>query len=253
VRRQSPFLHPEFRPTKCLDAIEQRRASIFIGVPAMYRMLLRPRQDRVCRRCAAWLGGRRHASLVASKFNSPRRTRSLPTSAAIVAACSFEGYGMVESVRRRGAQASPPMLNSGSASRSGSECPGYNSRSSTTTQRGRSGKSAKLLLRGSWGDEGLLGDTEASAAALHRGRLAAHRRLARKGMLSRSCSPGSHKGRDQHCGYLGVRPRGRAACSRNIPYVLEAAVLGVLRRSQRRGPVRGGASRRTRRFSTRTR
>ena len=33
------YLLPKFNPVKVLDAIEQRRATMFVGVPAMYRML----------------------------------------------------------------------------------------------------------------------------------------------------------------------------------------------------------------------
>src|SRR5690606_6287442 len=33
------YLLPRFNPVRVLDAIEQRRATMFVGVPAMYRML----------------------------------------------------------------------------------------------------------------------------------------------------------------------------------------------------------------------
>src|SRR5205823_11759037 len=34
------YLLPRFRPDDVLDAIESRRGTVFIGVPAMYRMLI---------------------------------------------------------------------------------------------------------------------------------------------------------------------------------------------------------------------
>ncbi len=40
------YFLPKFRPDEALDAIESRHASIFIGVPAMYRMLLEAGAER---------------------------------------------------------------------------------------------------------------------------------------------------------------------------------------------------------------
>ena len=50
------YLLPKFRPDAVLDAIESRRATMFIGVPAMYRMLLEAgADDRDLRSVRIWL------------------------------------------------------------------------------------------------------------------------------------------------------------------------------------------------------
>ena len=49
---------PRFRPVEVLDAIESRRASIFLGVPAMYRMLLEAGAENRDLRCVrVWISG----------------------------------------------------------------------------------------------------------------------------------------------------------------------------------------------------
>ena len=57
------YFLPQFRPDEVLDAIEDRRATVFVGVPAMYRMLLEAgaEQRDLSSVRACGLGCRRHA------------------------------------------------------------------------------------------------------------------------------------------------------------------------------------------------
>ena len=110
------YLLPRFNPVRVLDAIEARRAAIFIGVPAMYRMLLEAgAEDRdLTSRADVGLRRRRHAV-------RPRRPRSrrwarpspCPSSAPVGEAAFFEGYGMVELGGGAAAKISPPFLDVG--------------------------------------------------------------------------------------------------------------------------------------------
>ncbi|MCB1002835.1 MAG: AMP-binding protein, partial [Acidimicrobiales bacterium] len=52
------YFLPRFRPTDVLDAIEQRRSSLFIGVPAMYRMMWEAgAAERDLSSVRAWISG----------------------------------------------------------------------------------------------------------------------------------------------------------------------------------------------------
>ena len=81
------YLLPKFHPVKVLDAIESRRATMFVGVPAMYRMLeeagaserdLTSRADLGlrCRRDAARAGGAVQADGGHGHGPAPRRGRA---------------------------------------------------------------------------------------------------------------------------------------------------------------------------------
>ena len=123
---------------KVLDAIEPRRATIFIGVPAMYRMLDEAgAEERDLTSVRVWASGadamppelaERFKKMGATVTRAAARRRSARPMFA-------EGYGMVEVGGGVAAKVSPPFLGrSGrSASRSGSRCPATRCRSSTRT------------------------------------------------------------------------------------------------------------------------
>lgn len=94
------YLLPKFDAREALDAIESRRATIFIGVPAMYRMLLEAGAgSRDLRSIRVWGSG---ADVMprelARSFQKMGAIATLPLSGTSVGgAASFEGYGLVES------------------------------------------------------------------------------------------------------------------------------------------------------------
>jgi acyl-CoA synthetase (AMP-forming)/AMP-acid ligase II len=93
-------LFPKFDATAILDAIESRRASIFVGVPAMFRMLLEAgAEERDLRSVRVWASG---ADVMprdlAKRFQKMGATATLPLLGVSVGEAVFaEGYGLVES------------------------------------------------------------------------------------------------------------------------------------------------------------
>ena len=93
-------LLPKFDAVQVLDAIERRRATIFIGVPAMYRMMLEAgAESRDLRSIRVWGSG---ADVMprdlAKRFQKMGATATLPfLGTSVGEAVFFEGYGLVES------------------------------------------------------------------------------------------------------------------------------------------------------------
>ncbi len=87
-----------FRPVEVLDALESRKSSGFIGVPAMYRML----EDtgaakRNLRSVRIWMSGADAMPQgLITTFQSYGATAKLPVLGALGHATFVEGYGMVE-------------------------------------------------------------------------------------------------------------------------------------------------------------
>src|SRR4051812_761361 len=93
-------LLPKFDAVTVLDQIESRRATMFIGVPTMYRMLLEAgAEDRDLRSVRVWASG---ADVMprdlARRFQKMGATVTLPGIGASIGEAVFaEGYGLVES------------------------------------------------------------------------------------------------------------------------------------------------------------
>ena len=110
---------------------------MFIGVPAMYRMMLEAgAAERDLSSVRVWgSGADAMPAELAAPVQADGATATLPIVGAVGEASFFEGYGMVESRRRGGGQAclASAARASGSASRWASRCPATGSRWSTTT------------------------------------------------------------------------------------------------------------------------
>lgn len=112
MARISVYFLPRFRPEDALDAIEQRRATIFVGVPAMYRLLLEAgAEERDLRSVRLWASG---ADVMppdlAYRFQRMGATVTLPLLGASVGGALFiEGYGMVEVGGAVAATMTPPI------------------------------------------------------------------------------------------------------------------------------------------------
>jgi acyl-CoA synthetase (AMP-forming)/AMP-acid ligase II len=104
-----------FRPDEALDAIEQRRATMFIGVPAMYRLLLEAgAEQRDLRSVRVWASG---ADVMpqdlARRFQRLGASATLPVLGTSIGQALFvEGYGMVEVGGGVAAKISPPGISS---------------------------------------------------------------------------------------------------------------------------------------------
>jgi long-chain acyl-CoA synthetase len=95
----SAYFLPRFRPDEALDAIESRGASIFIGVPAMYRLMDEAgAEERDLSSVRVWISGAdAMPPELAKKFRRLGAAITLPGLARSVGEATFvEGYGMVE-------------------------------------------------------------------------------------------------------------------------------------------------------------
>jgi acyl-CoA synthetase (AMP-forming)/AMP-acid ligase II len=104
---------PRFDGKAVLDAIEERRATMFVGVPAMYRMLLEAgAEQRDLRSVRAWASGADVMPIeLARRFQAMGAAVTLPLVGASVGEAAFlEGYGMVETGGGVVARVSPPGL-----------------------------------------------------------------------------------------------------------------------------------------------
>src|SRR4051812_21751045 len=223
------YFIPKFRPTDVLDAIEQRHASIFIGVPAMYRMLLEAgAEQRNLSSVRAWgSGADAMPAELAATFKRLGATASLPIVGPIGEALFFEGYGMVESGGGAAVKASPPMLNIGLGESLGFPMPGYKFR--VVDDEGHdvsAGQVGELLLRGPGVTKGYWGDSEATAGALTDDGWLRTGDLARKGVLGAVVFEGRKKDVIKHGGYSVYALEVEHTLEEH-PDVLEAAVLGL--------------------------
>jgi acyl-coenzyme A synthetase/AMP-(fatty) acid ligase len=233
----SVYFIGKFRPNDVLDAIETRRASIFVGVPAMYRMLLEAgAESRDLSSVRAWgSGADAMPAELAAKFKSLGATASLPFVGPIGEALFFEGYGMVESGGGAAVKASPPMLNLGLGESLGFPMPGYKFR--VVDEDGNdvgAGQIGELLLKGPGVTKGYWGDTAATEAALTEDGWLRSGDLARKGVMGAVVFSGRKKDVIKHGGY-SVYALEVERTLEDHPDVLEAAVLGLP--DERKGEV----------------
>jgi len=162
---------PHFNPVHVLDAIESRRASMFIGVPAMYRMLLEAgAEDRDLTSVRVWASGADSMpSELAARFKRMGATVTLPLLGPIGEAAFVEGYGMVELGGGAAAKVSPPGLGFGLGSDSfGFPLPGWSFRvvDPETGERLPAGRSGELQIKGPGVTTGYWGDDAATADAV---------------------------------------------------------------------------------------
>jgi len=165
------FLLPTFHPVRVLDAIEERRAGIFVGVPAMYRMLLEAgAEERDLSSIRAWCSGAdAMPPELATTFKKLGATVTLPVVGPVGEAAFIEGYGMVEVGGGAAAKVSPPFLGLGLGRDSfGFPLPGYQFRvvDPATGDQLPVGRSGELLIKGPGVTSGYWGDADATSAAV---------------------------------------------------------------------------------------
>jgi acyl-CoA synthetase (AMP-forming)/AMP-acid ligase II len=225
------YLLPRFSAGEVLDAIESRRASIFIGVPAMYRMLDEAgAESRDLRSVRVWGSG---ADVMprdlARRFQRMGAAATLPVVGASVGeATFFEGYGLVESGGGAIVRVAPggmPMPFLGDSM--GVTVPGYRTR--IVGDDGLdvpTGAVGELWLRGPGVLQGYHGDASATADALtHDGWLRTGD-LARRGPLGSIVFAGRRKDVVKVGGYSVFAAEVERALEEH-PDVLEAAVVGL--------------------------
>jgi acyl-CoA synthetase (AMP-forming)/AMP-acid ligase II len=125
------YLLPKFRPDDALDAIERRRATVFVGVPAMYRMMEEAgAEERDLSSVRMWASGADampHA--LARRFQKFGAAAQLPWVGRTVGEALFvDGYGMVELGGGAVVKVLPPGLHLPIGDLLGLPMPGYHLR-----------------------------------------------------------------------------------------------------------------------------
>jgi len=225
------FLLPKFRPDKALDAIEERRATIFIGVPAMYRMMLEAgAEKRDLRSVRLWASG---ADVMPEdlirKFKKMGAIATLPLVGASVGEAAFvDGYGMVELGGGVAIRFSMPGMNLPFASNVVSALPGYKLRviDDETGDDVRLGQVGELVVKGPGVMKGYHGKDDATEEAITEDGWLRTGDLARKGPLGLVQFAGRKKHVIKHGGYSVFAVEVERALEEH-PAVVEAAVIGL--------------------------
>jgi acyl-CoA synthetase (AMP-forming)/AMP-acid ligase II len=231
------YFLPKFRPDDVLDSIERRHASIFIGVPAMYRMLVEAgAEQRDLTSVRMWgSGADTMPADLAAKFKQLGATARLPIVGPVGEAVFFEGYGMVESGGGAAVKASPPLLRFGLGESLGFPLPGYRFR--VVGEDGNdvgAGQVGELLLKGPGVTRGYWGDADATGATISADGWLRTGDLARKGPFGTVVFGGRQKDVIKNGGYSVYALEVERALEEH-PDVLEAAVLALP--DERRGEV----------------
>jgi acyl-coenzyme A synthetase/AMP-(fatty) acid ligase len=219
---------PSFRPEAVLDAIETRRASIFVGVPAMYRMLLEAgAEHRDLSSVRVFMSGADvMPSELAAKFKRMGSTATL-LGRPVGEAAFIEGYGMVESGGGAAVRLSPPGFSLPFIDGVGLPLPGYRFR--VVDDLGRevpAGVAGELLLKGPGVLEGYYRDEQATASAMTEDGWLRTGDLARRGPLGGIYFAGRKKDVLMVGGYSVGAGEVQEALEAH-PDVLEAAVVGL--------------------------
>ncbi|MEX2294467.1 MAG: AMP-binding protein [Acidimicrobiales bacterium] len=226
------YLMARFNPVRVLDAIEQRRATIFVGVPAMYRMLDEAHAgERDLTSVRVWASGADSMPPeLAERFKRMGATITVPLFGAVGQATFAEGYGMVELGGGVAAKVSPPFLGAGAGPLGealGFALPGYEMRIvDEAGEERRDGSVGDLQVRGPGVLTSYWGDDAATAAVLTEDGWLRTGDLARKGPLGLLVFEGRSKHVIKHGGYSVYALEVEHALEQH-PDVLEAAVVGL--------------------------
>ena len=221
---------PKFRPDEALDAIESRRATIFIGVPAMYRLMDEAGAEKRDLRCVrVWASG---ADVMpqdlARKFQGFGATATLPLTGGSVGQAMFvEGYGMVEVGGGVAAKVSPFGLPTPLGDFLGMPLPSY--RFKVVGDDGaevRVGQVGELWVKGPGVLDGYHGDPEATAAVKTADGWLRTGDLVRRGLFGLVAFAGRSKDVIKKGGYSVYAVEVQAALEEHSS-VAEAAVLGI--------------------------
>jgi long-chain acyl-CoA synthetase len=224
------YVLPRFDQAAVLDAIEQRRATGFVGVPAMYRRLLDAgAEQRDLTSVRVWASGAdAMPAELAARFKAMGATATLPLLQRPVGEALFaEGYGMVEAAGGVAVKLSPPLLRAGLGSSLGIPVPGNRFR--VVDEDGdevRAGSTGELQVQGPGVLRGYWGSPEADAAALTDDGWLRTGDLVVKGPVGTFSFVGRSKDVLMHGGYSVYAVEVEHALEEH-PDVVEAAVVGL--------------------------
>ena len=218
------YFLPHFRPTDVLDALESRKSSLFIGVPAMYRMMWEAgAAERDLRSVRVWISGADAMPPdLAAEFRKLGASVHLPIVGSVGDALFVEGYGMVETGGAAAAKLSLPAVCDSLL-----PLPGYQFK--VVDEQGHDvavGGEGELWMKGPGVLKGYWGSPEATADAVTADGWLRTGDLVRKGPLGTATFAGRKKDVFMHGGY-SVYAREVEATLEEHPDVLEAAVVGL--------------------------
>jgi acyl-CoA synthetase (AMP-forming)/AMP-acid ligase II len=224
------FVFPKFRPVEVLDVIETRRSSIFVGVPAMYRMLLEAgAAQRDLTSIRVWMSGADAMPAdLARQFQRMGASATLPIVGASVGEALFvEGYGMVELSGAAIVKITPPYAGGMLTKARGASLPGVKTRvvneSGTTVRVGQVGE---LWVTGPGVLDGYFGDKAATSATVTDDGWVRTGDLVRRGIAGTVEFVGRAKDVIKVGGYSVYAAEVQAALEAQ-PGVAEAAVTGL--------------------------
>jgi len=218
---------PRFDAAAVLDELEGRRAGIYVGVPAMYRMLLDAgAAERDLTSVRLWVSGADALPAeLADRFARMGALASVPGLGPVGRAVVAEGYGMVETAGGAAARVVLPFLPA-ALSRVGVPLPGYRTRvvdeDGAPVARGAVGE---LQLTGPGVLKGYRGDGEATRGAFTDDGWLRTGDLVRRGPLGAFTFEGRAKDVIVRGGYNVYAVEVEQALERH-PEVAEAAVVG---------------------------
>jgi acyl-CoA synthetase (AMP-forming)/AMP-acid ligase II len=223
------YFQPSFRPDEALAAIEQRRATVFVGVPAMYRMMLEAGAESYdLRSVRVWASGADvMPSDLAQRFKRMGATASLPVLGGVGEAVFAEGYGMVEVGGGVAAKISPPMVNLGLGESLGFPLPSYRMR--VVNEEGQdvaAGGVGEPWIKGPGVLKGYWNAPEATEQAITEDGWLRTGDLARKGPLGSVLFVGRQKDVIMRGGYTVYALEIQDALEEH-PAIAEAAVVGL--------------------------
>lgn len=223
------YVMPRFRPLDVLEAIETRRATVFIGVPAMYRLMVEAgAEDHDLTSVRVWCSGADvMPTELALQFKRMGATCTLPLAGPIGEALFVEGYGMVEVGGGVAAKFSPPMLNLGLGESVGLGLPNYKLR--VMAEDGvevSPGSVGELWVKGPGILKGYWNAPEATAAVVTDDGWLRTGDLARRGPFGTVMFVGRAKDVIKHGGYSVYALEVQETLEAH-PQVLEAAVIGL--------------------------
>ncbi len=232
------YFVPHFRPIDVLDALETRKSSLFIGVPAMYRMMSEAgAAERDLSSVRAWISGADAMPPdLAAEFRRYGAIAHLPGIGSVGDALFVEGYGMVETGGAAAAKLSMPVVGESLL-----PLPGYTFR--VVDELGHDvavGGEGELWMKGPGVLKGYWGSPEATADAVTADGWLRTGDLVRKGMLGTATFAGRKKDVFMHGGY-SVYAREVEQALEEHPEVLEAAVVGLP--DERKGAIPAAAVR----------
>jgi len=223
------YLITHFRPGTVLDAIETRRSTAFVGVPAMYRLMLEAGAEERDLSCVRVWGSGADAmpGELAARFKAMGASVRLPFVGPVGEATFVEGYGMVELGGGVAAKLSPPMLGLGLGESVGLAFPQYHFKVVGPDGEGVEGDEVgELLIKGPGVLKQYWNAPDATAAVVTVDGWLRTGDLACKGPFGTVRFVGRDKDVIKHGGYSVYALEVQVALEGH-PDVAEAAVLGI--------------------------